>query len=313
MKTKHIFWGILFISIGMLWLLDRFIWLSVEWNYVWKLWPVVIILWGVSLMVTNHLIRGIITAITAFLLALALFTSVKYGVIHTGDGIEWNINDDGISDKFEVTDYSESYNDNYQKATLHFEAGAGSFIAHDTTEELFHANVEGRKDSYNLTKSGTGNDVNLNFDMHKKHINFFPFNKMRNRVDLKLNSTPLWDLNFNLGAASIDFDLTPYKTYNIAIKMGAASLKLKLGDRSEESRLNIDAGASSIDIDVPQDAGCEVKTESSLSAKYINGFKNIEDNLYRTDNFDSAKKKIYITIKSGVSSITINRYSIPSV
>jgi hypothetical protein len=313
MKTKHIFWGILFISIGLLWLLDRFIWLNIEWDFVWKLWPVVIILLGISLMISNHLIRGIVTAIAAFILALAIFTSVKFGVVHTGEGLEWTINNDKDDSRFGTNDYSESYESNYKKATLSFDAGAGSFITHDTTEDLFLANVEGRKDSYTLTKSGLGDNVSLNFDMHKRHFNFYPFNRMRNRVNFRLNSEPVWDLNFDLGAASIDFDLSRYKTENIDIKMGAASMKLKLGDRLDETRLNLDAGASSIDIDVPQDAGCEVKTEASLSSKHINGFKKLEDDVYRTDNFDSAKKKIYITIKSGVSSIQINRYSIPSV
>lgn len=95
--------------------------------------------------------------------------------------------------------------------------------------------------------------------------------------------------------------------------MGAASLKLKLGDRAEETRLTLDAGASSIDINVPEDAGCEIKTDVSLSSKHFDGFKTIDSDLFRTDNFENAKKKIYISIESGVSSIKVNRYSTPSV
>lgn len=314
MKTKHIFWGILFISIGLLWLLDRLIWLNVEWDHVWKLWPVVIILWGVSLMIGNHIARGIITGITAFILALAIFTSVKFGFIHVGHGIEWSINDDNINNKYGVTDYSESYDSNFKKASLHFDAGAGTFISQDTTAELFFARVEGRKNNYTLSKNDTDDNVDLNFDMSKGgHVNFFHFNGSRNKVDFRLNSKPLWDLDFNLGAASLDFDLSPYNIEKISIDMGAASLKLKLGDKAEETKLAIDAGASSIDISVPEEAGCEISTDASLSSKHINGFNKIENDLYRTENFDKAKKKIYISIDSGVSSIKVSRYSIPSV
>jgi Domain of unknown function (DUF5668) len=313
MKTKHLFWGILFISIGLLWLFDHFMQLYVEWDYVWKLWPVVIILWGVSLMIGNHVVRGILTGLTALILAFAIFASMKYGFIHVGHGIEWSINDDKNSYKYGISDYSEPYNENYNKATLHFEAGAGSFISHDTTTALFFAHAEGKKDNYTLTKSESGNNIDLNFDMNNGHINFFHFNKTRNRVDFKLNTEPLWNLDFDLGAASVDFDLSPYKTEKISIDMGAASLKLKLGDRAEETRLTLDAGASSIEINVPDDAGCEIKTDVSLSSKHFDGFKNIETDLFRTDNFGNSKKKIFISIESGVSSIKINRYSTSSI
>lgn len=313
MKTKHLFWGILFISIGLLWLLKHFMQFYVEWDLVWKLWPVVIILWGVSLIIGNQVAKGIVTAITAFALAFALFASFEYGFIHVGRGIDWSINDDNNIYRYGVTDYSEPFNNTVSKATLNFNAGAGSFITHDTTAELFFATTEGKKDNYSLSKSVSDDSVDMNFDMKNGHINFFHFNRTRNRVDFKLNTTPLWNLNFDLGAASVDFDLSPYKTEKISIDMGAASLKLKLGDKADITNLTVDAGASSIDISIPEDAGCEIKADVSFSSKNFQGFKNIESDLFRTDNFENAKKKIYINIDSGISSLKVTRYPSSSI
>jgi hypothetical protein len=313
MKTKHLFWGILFISIGLLWLLGHFMRIFVEWDNVWKLWPVVIILWGVSLMIGNKIVKAIVVGITAFMLAFAIFTSFQYGFVHAGNGIDWSFDDNNNSYKYGITDYSEEYDNNYSKATLNFDAGAGSFIAHDTTNELFFAHSEGKKDNYSLSKTITGQNVDLDFNMHKGHIQFFHMNKNRNRVEVKLNSSPLWDLNFDLGAAAVDFDLSPYKTEKISINMGAASLKLKLGDRAEKTDLTIDAGASSIDISVPENAGCEIKSDVSLSSKHFDGFKDVGSDVFRTDNFENAKKKIYINIESGISSVKVTRYSASSI
>jgi hypothetical protein len=313
MKTKHLFWGILFISIGLLWLLEHFMRINVEWDNLWKLWPVVIILWGVSLVISNQVVKGIVVAVTAFILAFAIFASFQYGIIHVGHGINWTINDDNNVYKYGITDYSEEYYKSYSKATLNFNAGAGSFITNDTTNDLFFAHAEGKKDNYSLSKSVTDTNVELNFDMNKGHISFFHNNRLRNRVEFKLNTLPVWDLNFDLGAASVDLDLSPYKTENISVDMGAASLKLKIGDHVDKTNLSIDAGASSIDIDVPEDAGCEIKTDVSLSSKRFEGFKTIESDLFRTDNFEKAKKKIYINIESGVSSIVVMRYASPSI
>jgi hypothetical protein len=313
MKTKHLFWGILFISIGLLWLLEHFMRIYVEWDYVWKLWPVVIILWGVSLMIGNQIIKGIVVAITAFILAFALFASFQYGFVHIGHGIDWTINDDNNVYRYGVTDYSEEFDNNYSKATLNFNAGAGSFISHDTTNNLFAAHAEGKKNNYSLSKSVTDTNVELNFDMNNGNINFFHNNRIRNRVDFKLNTQPVWNLNFDLGAASVDLDLSPYKTENITVDMGAASLKLKIGDLLDKTNLSIDAGASSIEISIPEKAWCEIKTDVSLSSKHFDGFKSIESDLFRTDNFENAKKKIYISIDSGVSSIKVTRYPSSSI
>ena len=147
MKTKHLFWGILFISIGLLWLLNQFMQIYVSWDYIWKLWPIVIILWGASLMIQNQVVRGIVSGLTAFILAFAIFASLQYGFFHVGHGIDWSINDNNNSYKYGVNDYSEPYDNNYSKATLNFNAGGGSFIAHDTTTELFFARAEGKKDN----------------------------------------------------------------------------------------------------------------------------------------------------------------------
>jgi hypothetical protein len=90
--------------------------------------------------------------------------------------------------------------------------------------------------------------------------------------------------------------------------MGAASLDVKLGSLSEETRLNVEAGASNIDILVPEEVGCQVKTDDVLSSKNIYGFTKIKSDLYRTEGFDDADKKIFIEIDCGVSSINIRRY-----
>jgi hypothetical protein len=308
MKTKHVFWGVLFISIGLLWLLDHFINFRYEWEDLWKLWPVVIILWGVSVMVRQQVVKVIISGLTAFLLAFAIFSSVKSGIVYAGNGMDFTFDNNHNNYHYGVTDYSEKYSSKYENASLRFKAGAGSFIVKDTTADLFFAHSEGKQDNYTLSKNASGNKVDLDFEMTQRHVQIFS-GKNRNRVELKMNADPLWDLDFDLGAASVNFDLSAYKTEKISINMGAASLKLKLGDRAEETKLDLNAGASSIDIEVPEDAACEIISDVSLSSKHFDGFKSSDDKTYRTDNFDSAKKKIYITIDSGVSSIRVNRYT----
>jgi hypothetical protein len=81
-----------------------------------------------------------------------------------------------------------------------------------------------------------------------------------------------------------------------------------LGDLSELTRLNIDAGASSIEVKIPQDSGCELHTSTVLSSRDIEGFDKIEGGLYRTSNYSSASNKVIIEVDAAVSSLEIRRF-----
>jgi hypothetical protein len=133
-------------------------------------------------------------------------------------------------------------------------------------------------------------------------------NKFKNRVDIALNEKPIWDINIDGGASAMNLDLTKFKIENIYVGMGAASLDVKLGTLSDKTRLNIEAGASNIDILVPDEVGCQVLTDDVLSSKNIHGFIKIDSGLYRTAGFDETGKKVFIEIDCGVSSINIRRY-----
>jgi hypothetical protein len=85
-------------------------------------------------------------------------------------------------------------------------------------------------------------------------------------------------------------------------------MKVRLGDKSEETRVKVKTGASSTTIEVPESVGCEVQLETALSGKRIRGFDKISGSRYQTSNFESATKKIYIDVSAGVSQITVERY-----
>jgi len=311
MKTKHIFWGMLFISIGALILLDNLSLINYNFDYFWKLWPLIFILWGISLMVGNSFFKSVLAIIAAIILAVVLFTGFKSACYFSGDHFIFHNNDGfsfDIDDNYDTTFYSEPYSTNIQKAVLDFNAGAGTFLLDDTTGDLFSAYTSGVKNNYNISRTDMNDQASVKLKMKSRHFSFI-HGKIKNKAELKLNTNPIWDMYFNVGAASLDFDLSPYKINNASIEMGAASLNLKLGNKSDSSNVVLKAGASSINILIPDSAGCEIKTEFALSSESFDGFHKTSSNLYQTENFASAKKKIYLEIKAGVSSVKVHRYA----
>ena len=306
MKTSHIFWGLLFIGLGLLVLINNFTTIFMDWATIWKLWPLVVVLLGLSILVKHKYGKGVIAGLAAIVLAFAIFASFKTLTHFIHNDFEVVFGDEG-DHEFVTYEYAEKYDSTLNYAVLNFGAGAGSFNISDTTSELFFANTEGRRDYFKLRRYNTDSSSFLDFNMEG---DFFTLgNKAyKNRVEMSLNSNPIWDMNFDVGAASMDFDLTELKIQNIDVDMGAASIKIRLGSLSSETKLSIDAGASDINIYIPKKSGCKITTDGALSSKHFNEFQKINSDHFETANFIEAANKIYIEIDSGVSSISVDRY-----
>lgn len=309
MKSKHIFWGTLFISLGILILVNNLGFISYDLYNIWKLWPLVFILWGISFLVSHTIIKGFLSALAGILLAVAIFAFFHAGFRFIGH--RFSIDDNGVhvqTNRSGVTsNYTENFTPGTKTARFEFVAGAGDFKTGETTDDLFSASVIGEKNNYYMDSFSNKDNATVTMKMKNRH--FTIFSDYGNTVNMKFNPEPVWDMNFDFGAASADFDLTKYKTESVTIKTGAASLKLKLGDLNANCDVTIKAGASSLEIYVPDSAGCTIRTEVSLSSKDIRGFNKVSDNFYTTGNAGSAKKKIHIMINSGISNIKIHRYS----
>lgn len=309
MKPRYIFWGVLFISFGLLILINNITDIELEWSIFWKLWPAVLILWGIVLIIKNDILKNILIGLTALVLALAVFSCFDSGFnffhrhILDNDAIV-EIDEDGESS---IKDFYEPYAGNIKYASLNFDAGAGAFYIEDTTGGLISAVARSSKGNYSLFRSDSEDRAEINFKMEKNHFRIVD-GKIKNKVEMKLNPEPVWDLDFDLGAAAVEFDLSDYKTDKIKIDVGAASVKVRLGDKIEQMNLEIDAGASYIEIGVPESSGCEVRSHSFLSSKDFDDFEKIKTGLYRTENFEQSRNKIYIKLDSGISSLKVYRY-----
>lgn len=311
MKPKHIFWGFLFITIGVLILLNNIGSLYINLDYYWRYWPLVLVLLGASFLLSNKWLRSFFAAVSGIILAVAIFSFFSFTFAFINN--RFVINDNGVHFEMDNSDqdtnyYSEPYSDSIKNAEFDFEAGAGTFRIKDSTSKLFEAVTSGLPDNYDLSTYESGGKKIVRFEMLKKKIILNDADH-GNRADIKLNTLPVWNMDLKIGAASMYFDLSPYMVDYIRLKTGAAKVRIKLGDKNPETKLRIDAGVSSVDIEVPESAGCQIHEEVSLSSKNFNGFKKISSGYYTTSNFNTAKNKIYINLKSGVSSLNVNRYS----
>ncbi len=306
MKSGRIFWGALFIIIGVLGVLHNFFGISICWGTLWKLWPLLLVFLGISVFLKDTKMKWAVVAAIGLLAGIVLFSSVQHGCESVGHLVHNNFNDNDTSTTISQT-LIESWSDAAPYASLHFEGGAGRFTIEDTTSDYVNVEVHSSISSYTLLRERVGDTDQFRVSMGDGSIHW-EGGTAKNRVSMRLNPTPIWDVRIEAGAAKLDFNLRPYRVRSLTLEAGAADIDVRLGDLCDTSDVRVETGASSVTLRIPSSTACELRTESALSSKNFEGFNKIESGLYRTSNFNDAKKRMTIRIESGLSKLTVERY-----
>ena len=302
MKYSNIFWGVILVTLGSLFFLKNLDILYFNWGNILRLWPLLLVLWGISILPTKNIIKVIVSFVIIAVTVAFLITSPnsygRYNFIHYKCNKNYTLD-------IEEQHFYEPFNDSIEKAVLIFDAAAGRFEISDETEHLLEFNKRGNIGPYTFLSSDNNEKKELKIELKNGSRNL---RNIKNNADIKLNPNIEWDINLDVGAAKIDMDLSNLKTKYLDIDGGASSVKIKLGDKSDYTKLDIDAGVSSLYIKIPESSGCEIRSESFLVSKNFSGFDKHKKGVYRTQNFDDNPKKIYINIDAAISSLKIRRY-----
>ncbi len=331
MRNDKIIPGVVLVLIGAAILLGNFGYLHFHWYNIFHLWPIFLVIAGVNLVFAHN------KSVWA--------TAVKIGVIVLGVGMlffgnfgdrynfwprnhysYWNNDNDDDDDNNNNSDDNDNDDDDNNQsdikmngrgafnmpydagiklAHLNISGGGTSFSLIDTTNQLFNASTkdDGR---YDLTSSKEDSIFVVNFKM--KDHNGFNFDSNKNEADMRINQSPIWDVNVETGAAKIDFDLSKFKIRTLKLHGGAASFNVKLGVPLAYTDVDISTGVSGVDISIPQNAACSIETDSGLSDNHFEGFNKTRDNNYETPGFAAAKNKLHIHISGGLSDFKVSRY-----
>jgi hypothetical protein len=306
MKFGNIFWGVILIFLGILFILQNLGIIDFQWTHLWRLWPVILILWGISILPAHSLIKSLLVVVV---LAGAVYFMVDRAIYWedrtwTDRFHRWDDWDDDESKPIDQT-FHIPYEDSIPNAYLDLDLAAGSFVLDETSDYLLDFNKRGSwgKYSYVIKKLDDKTEVYIERD----DVNIKK-GKGKHNVNISLNEFPVWELNMDVGASAVDLDLTDYKVKELDVDGGAAAFDIRLGDAYPELYVNIDAGASSIELEIPETSGCELNISSVLSGKSIKGFEKIDHGHYKTENFDTAQNRVFIKLDAAVSSYSITRY-----
>jgi len=308
MSYRKIFWGLLLVLIGVLFILKNTGVLFFSWHSMWQLWPVILILWGISIIPVKDWIKLLLSFVT---IVVTFFAVQQYG---PKDNHKWNFewNDSNNRDNNNAdskTVYnnvmSEDYDSLTKYAELKLNIGVGNFTIKDTTSMLIEVKHDNDNANYSMTAKAEDSLTIIDLSLEKGEFNN---GNVRNNVKMKLNPNPIWDMDLNVGAAEVDFDLSGFKTRNLKIQGGASDIDLKIGAALPVTDLKIEAGAASIMVRIPESAGCEIISNTFMASKDFKGFTKIANQKYQTPNFASSTNKIMINLQAGVARVDVVRY-----
>lgn len=314
-KKGTLFWGFLLISIGLLLLCDQ-LYNNLNLMFVFRLWPLLFVIWGTALLKIPDLIKNIMSALSGVVLAFFIVAIMLNGFEYFTDNIVFNIDnnkeqqwDADISDtnNYIGKTFTQSYENQFDTAKFVIDGGAGVYSIKDTSSYLIEVKPNSKFDEFNLSSDTESKTVylklpsNLNINLLKKSSN-------SRKASIKLNSKPLWDFDFNIGAVKFDADFTAYKIKKMELNCGASEIVMKFGAKYDTTNISINAAASKIRIMIPKEIGAEISTTSGLSSHRFPDFSKFDDDVFRSKNYLSSSKKFFIQISSGITDIKIIRY-----
>lgn len=293
--SSDLLWGGMFLLAGVLLLLGSLGVINIYLSEIWRLWPIIIIMVGLSILSLRGWAAVAVYGVSALVIGALVFVTLT-GALK---------NDDDISrETFNIT--SES--DDIQNMALSIEAGAGS-INVSSADSGTMAEGESRGSNTQLRTNVTTDGETQKVRLSQRRDGGWMGPGSFSNLDIRLNKDLPTDLEIDAGASSINADLSDIKLRSLLVDSGASSIDLKLGDKLDNSEITIDTGASSVSVRVPRDSGIKLVLDAGLSSRDLpSDYEKLDDKTYQSSNYDDADKKITINVDMGISSFKLSTY-----
>ncbi len=288
---RGLFWPILLIAIGLVFLLVNFGYIRpISAVALISLWPLILILIGVDIAIGRRwplAALGIDVAIIAAGLALVAAQPVYP---------QWFVFGGSTSTGAGQTHVSAP-RAGARSLNFRLNGGAGTFTVSGGASDLVE--VTSDEDNLNLRTSGSDR-ADVRVDQSDRGVRFGP--NVATHVDARIASDIPTSLDVNAGAGEFTIDLSDVKVTDARVNVGAASLRLVLPRPSGDVSITVSAGASSVIIEVPDGVEARIATSGALMSVRS---ENPRIAGSETSGYASASDRVSVRVTAGASSVVI--------
>jgi hypothetical protein len=124
----------------------------------------------------------------------------------------------------------------------------------------------------------------------------------------RLNNDLPTTLKLESGASSIDLDLTDIKVSHLKLETGASSSKIILPARAGKTLFEVEGGAASFDIRVPEGVAARVRVLQGASSVRVdeNRFPVTSKGFFQSPDYDTAPNSVEMVLDTGAGSFNIH-------
>ena len=287
---------------------------AVGWGVWWSLlrfWPLILIAVGLNIILAP---RFPLLATLAVALTLAAGIGLAYLFDNTSEIYSYQPGSEFLHSS--PLDEIEALEMNIDFAAVSLAIGSDMsgfqnelFVVRSTGID---ANVrEARNGSVSeATLSANAADALQNSDEDGWNINIDPLDIMfgLGGANWKVEISPdvVFRLDIDGGASELDLDLRDVNLQTLNLDIGAADLELVVPANAGRTRVYISAGASNIDIQIPQGVASYIYTDAVVSSINVDTDRfPARDGAYVSPDYDASENKLFIDIDAGVSRISI--------
>jgi hypothetical protein len=316
-NARGLGFGIFLLTAGIVWVLAiaKIVTISTFYS-LFVLWPLVLIAIGIGIIFRKNVIIRLLTwiVLVAVIVAYGYFVKPKTPSIFMDLDIgrfdlHYDSDDESSNDKStEAGTNNVSYEKPLQteECKLNLDMGATKLTVDSHTDKLFDASLG---NLVKCTKSEGNNGKNVNINVKSKSMTFKDLEELEKYAGaesrLHLNKDVLWNIDLDTGIMSSDLDLSDIKVQKLKVETGLSRVKIYLG--SYDTKINMEADLSKVDLILPDDTGMKIKFDGAMSSTNINGSGWTEDDDWHySPDYDSKKYKIEAEIEINMGKLNVS-------
>jgi len=275
------------------------------WHELIHLWPVLLIAVGIELIFAKSRF-----AFLALLSPLLIALGFLYAVLQSdGWSSRWSYGS-RENTGLQVYTYLLEQDPDIKSLEIELDFGPGELWVGPTSDKLLSGDFEYRyrKPRIDYDTQNDKGSLTISAGDHPR-LGVFRHGDFHNDARLFIGDYLPLSLDLDVGASEVDLDLSALDLKELHLDTGAAQIRLKLGCKSEATNIEINAGASEVNLMVPRDMGLKLETDVVLSSTNLDDIGLVKtDGQFRSENYDAATCRAQINIDSGVSEIEISYY-----
>ena len=295
-RYPSVVWPVILITAGVLFLLSNFGYLDLNFSELWRLWPLLLILIGLDIILGR---RSVIGNIIVLLITIAVVVGVVLFLIASPGLL-------GLSPASAVDHFAEPLA-GLAHADLEVKFAAGQFNITRLTDSpsLIEADLEmstSRKPAWTIDRRDDRADMLLKY-VRGDWIENWNW-RGGDRWNLRLSPEVALSLDVDVGAGDATISLIGLNVQDLKVESGAGQTKIIFPQEGDFSG-QISGGVGAVVLEIPVEMAARLRIDRGLSALDISSRFTKENDVYRTDDWETNPNRVDLDVDVGVGLLTI--------